>query len=85
MQELREDIELDLEVYRVEEVGKQTSRGWDRHDLAELRVTPRTESRRVPAGTLMVKTAQPLGNLAVYLLEPRSEDGLAAWRFFDEG
>ena len=32
------------------------------------------------AGTLVVKTAQPLGNLAVYLLEPRSEDGLAAWK-----
>ena len=27
VQELREDIELDVEVYRVEEVGKQTSRG----------------------------------------------------------
>ena len=37
----------------------------------------------VPAGTLMVRTAQPLGTLAVYLLEPRSEDGLAAWNFFD--
>ena len=39
----------------------------------------------MPAGTLMVKTAQPLGNLAVYLLEPRSEDGLAAWKLFDDG
>ncbi len=37
----------------------------------------------VPAGTLVVRTAQPLGTLAVYLLEPRSEDGLAAWNFFD--
>ena len=39
----------------------------------------------VTAGTLVVRTAQPLGNLAVYLLEPRSEDGLATWNFFDEG
>ncbi len=31
----------------------------------------------------MVPTAQPLGDLAVYLLEPRSEDGLATWNFFD--
>lgn len=82
VKELREDLELDLEVYRVEEIGKQKSQGWDRHDLADLRVTSRPETRRVPAGTLMVKTAQPLGNLAVYLLEPRSEDGLAAWRLF---
>jgi dipeptidyl aminopeptidase/acylaminoacyl peptidase len=83
VQELREDIELDVERYRVDEVGKLQSRGWDRHDLLDLRVSPAQESRRVPAGTLMVKTAQPLGTLAVYLLEPRSEDGLAAWKFFD--
>ena len=37
----------------------------------------------VPAGTIMVRTAQPLGTLAVYLLEPRSDDGLATWNFFD--
>ena len=45
---------------------------------------PRKESRLVPAGTLVVRTAQPLGNLAVMLLEPRSEDGLATWNFFDD-
>ncbi len=39
----------------------------------------------VPAGTLVVKTAQPLGHLAVGLLEPRSEDGLATWNFLDAG
>ena len=83
VQELREDIDLDVEAYRVDEVGKLASRGWDRQDLLELKVTPRPEPRRVPAGTLLIKTAQPLGNLAVYLLEPRSEDGLAAWKFFD--
>src|SRR5207253_2208834 len=46
-------------------------------------VTPRIESRRVPAGTLLVKTAQPLGSLAVCMLEPASEDGLATWNFFE--
>ena len=51
--------------------------------MVELTVSPRREARMVPAGTLMVRTAQPLGTLAVYLLEPRSEDGLAAWNFFD--
>ena len=39
----------------------------------------------ITAGTLLVRTAQPLGNLAVCLLEPGSEDGLATWNFFDEG
>ena len=85
VQELREDIELDVELYRVDEVGKPASSGWDRQDVVELRVSSRQETRRLPAGTLLVKTAQPLGNLVVYLLEPRSEDGLAAWKFFEGG
>jgi hypothetical protein len=37
----------------------------------------------IPAGTLVVRTDQPLGRLAVYLLEPTSEDGLSTWNFFD--
>jgi murein tripeptide amidase MpaA len=36
-----------------------------------------------PEGTLVVRTAQPLGNLAAYLLEPQSDDGLVLWNFFD--
>src|ERR1035437_10328289 len=36
-----------------------------------------------PAGTIVVRTAQPLGNLAAYLLEPQSNDGLVFWNFFD--
>ncbi len=36
-----------------------------------------------PAGTLVVRTAQPLANLAAYLLEPQSNDGLLTWNYFD--
>jgi hypothetical protein len=36
-----------------------------------------------PAGSIVVRTAQPLGNLAAYLLEPESNDGLLFWNFFD--
>jgi hypothetical protein len=35
-----------------------------------------------PAGSFIVSTAQPLGTLVVYLLEPESEDGFATWNFF---
>jgi hypothetical protein len=37
----------------------------------------------VAAGTLLVRTGQPLGSLAVYLLEPQSADGLVTWNFLD--
>ena len=36
-----------------------------------------------PAGTIIVRTAQPLGNLAAYLLEPQSNDGLLFWNYLD--
>jgi hypothetical protein len=37
-----------------------------------------------PAGTIVVRTAQPLANLAAYLLEPQSNDGLMTWNYFDK-
>ncbi len=83
LQELREDIELDVEIYKVDELERGSRRNDGGHNAASLKVTPRRESRRVAAGTLLVPASQKLGDLAVYLLEPRSEDGLAVWNFFD--
>lgn len=36
-----------------------------------------------PAGTYFVSTAQTLGSVAAYLLEPESDDGLVVWNYFD--
>lgn len=36
-------------------------------------------SRTLRAGSWVVPVAQPLGTLVVYMLEPQSDDGLAAW------
>lgn len=41
---------------------------------------PRSES--FPAGTIRVPTDQPLGDLAILLLEPASPDSLLQWGFF---
>ena len=41
------------------------------------------ETKLFPAGTPIISTAQPLGGLAAYLLEPESDDGLLVWNFFD--
>ena len=37
----------------------------------------------VSAGTAIVAVDQPLGRLVFSLLEPRSDDGLANWNYFD--
>ena len=39
--------------------------------------------RDFPSGTYYVSTAQPLGAVAVSLLEPESDDGLVYWNYFD--
>jgi hypothetical protein len=39
--------------------------------------------KEFPAGTPVVRTSQPLGNLIAYLLEPQSDDGLLYWNYFD--
>lgn len=43
----------------------------------------RAEARAIAPGSFIISTAQPLGTLAVYLLEPLSDDGLVTWNFFD--
>ena len=42
-----------------------------------------TEKTTIPAGTRIVRLAQPLGLLGAYLLEPESDDGLTNWNFMD--
>lgn len=42
------------------------------------------ERREFEMGDYVVRTAQPLGNLVVYLLEPESDDGLVAWHYLDD-
>ena len=83
IEELRQDAKLDVEVYRIDSIKR--AKEFQKHRLTTLEATMRTENRHIAAGTHWVRTAQPLGNLAAYLLEPQSEDGLATWNFFDAG
>jgi hypothetical protein len=71
-----------VEVYRVEKIER--ARSFQQHRPVSLEVRSRKEDRRVEAGTLLVKTDQPLGGLAAYLLEPQSADGLVTWNFLDD-
>ena len=43
-----------------------------------------TRTVTFPAGSVRVPTDQPLGDLAVVLLEPEAKDSLLAWGFFSE-
>ncbi|HEY6235554.1 MAG TPA: hypothetical protein VIW69_10675, partial [Candidatus Elarobacter sp.] len=43
----------------------------------------RDASTTLPPGTWIVRTGQPLGVVAFYLLEPETDDGLVTWNLFD--
>ncbi|MEM9066316.1 MAG: DPP IV N-terminal domain-containing protein [Planctomycetota bacterium] len=81
---LREQIELDIERYELSDIqrAERPYAGMDR--ISSLIATPRTETMPLSQGTYVVRTAQKLGTLAAYMLEPRAFDGLLAWGMLDE-
>ena len=42
-----------------------------------------TDTLTLDPAMYVVRGAQPLGILALYLLEPQSDDGLVTWNFLD--
>jgi hypothetical protein len=73
---------LEVEAFRVKNV-KAAPRIYQGHRMNTLEGEYLTRKVDFPAGTLFVPAGQALGNLASYLLEPESDDGLAVWNFFD--
>jgi hypothetical protein len=75
---------LEVEVFTVDSV--QTSeREYQRRKPTVLFGSWSSETRELSAGTVVVPTDQPLGRLAALLLEPLSDDGLAAWAVLEVG
>jgi hypothetical protein len=72
---------LEVEISRITKVT--AARPYQQRIPLTLEAQTSPSRANIPAGTLVVRTDQPLGRLAVYLLEPTSEDGLATWNFFD--
>lgn len=75
--------EAAVEVYRIQKI-ERAERAFQDVRLVTVEAESRRAQRTLPAGTVLVETAQPLGNLAAYLLEPMCEDGLTTWGFFDD-
>ncbi len=80
--QMQEDIDVDAEVYRITEVDR-AERPFAGHRLVTVKAESRTTTQRATAGMFLVRTGQALGSLAVYMLEPQSEDGLTKWGFLD--
>ena len=82
VEELTSESATDVDSFTIETVTK-SKRPFQGH--LEAKITGKYSKEKVtfPVGTILVRTAQPLGRLVFYLLEPESEDGLVTWNFFD--
>lgn len=82
VKQLSENITLEAEEFKISKL-KARERLFQGHYFNTAEGEFITKTKEFPAGTYIVKTAQPLGNLAAYLLEAQSDDGMLKWNFFD--
>ncbi len=79
---LTEAQTLEVESFTITQVN-QAARRFQGHAETKLKGKTQTESLSFPAGSLLVRTAQPLAPLVFYLLDAESDDGLVNWNFLD--
>jgi dipeptidyl-peptidase-4 len=82
VEKLLSDSKIDVQRFEISEL-KGAARLNQGHYTNTIDGKYITGSMDFPAGTLVIRTAQPLGNLIAYLLEPQSNDGMVVWNFFD--
>lgn len=82
VEELTSPLTTEVETFVIDSV-KKSGRAFQGHTAVSLTGKYRKETITFPAGSIIVRAAQPLGTLAAYLLEPESDDGLTTWNFMD--
>ncbi len=83
IEKLENDIKINVERFKILELtpSRRINQG---HYTNKIKGEFVNEEHEFPKGTIIVKTAQPLGWLVAYLLEPQSDDGLLKWNYFDK-
>lgn len=80
--QLTKSVTKEVEVFEVSKFEK-SSRKFEGHFMARVQGKFVTKKQKFNKGDYIVELAQPLGNLAFYVLEPESDDGYVTWNFFD--
>ena len=81
VEELTAPLTTEVEGFTIDTVNK-AARPFQGHQEIRLKGRFAPQTVTFPSGTVFIRTAQPLGTLAAYLLEPESDDGLVTWNFF---
>ena len=82
LEQLRQPLTTELEQFRVDSVVRDPRR-FQKHNTMRLEGVWSTATGTLPAGTVLVRSGQPRSVLAMYLLEPESDDGLVTWNVLD--
>ncbi len=85
VEELTAPLTTEVESFVIGEVkrAERPNPSYGQHREVTLKGQYKKETVTFPAGSIIVRFAQPLGTLAAFLLEPESDDGLTHWNFFD--
>ncbi len=81
--QLTKSVTKEVEMFEVAKLEK-AQRKFEGHFMARASGKFVMKKQKFNTGDYVVELAQPLGNLAFYLLEPESDDGYITWNFFDE-
>ena len=82
VEELTSELTTEVDSFSIATYEK-SKRQFQGHNEAKITGAYKSEKVPFPAGTILVRTAQPLGRLVFYLLEPESDDSLTTWNYFD--
>ena len=83
IEQLTEDLIAEVEVDTIKELNRVKT-AFQKHKMVRAESDRDLESRKIEAGTYIVRTAQPLGRFISYMLESASDDGFVFWNFFDD-
>ncbi len=83
IEQLDEETGLNVQRETITKLVRE-ERAFQKHNMVRAETNRIDKEMNVPAGTYVVRTAQPLGRLIALMLEPMSNDGFIVWNFFDE-
>jgi dipeptidyl-peptidase-4 len=83
VERLNRDMELDVERFVISDVQRAEEPFQQHHEITLSGKWKRGKDV-LPVNTHIVRMNQPLARLAFYLLDPRSDDGLINWNYFDD-